>query len=317
MRSRWWKRAVLSCAGVLLLAGALAAASTTEAVALLVKLQGAVAVERAGGSDSVDGAVGMQLVPGDRVVVPDGAEAVVLYRTGRLVRASTAVTIEEVAEEGSSSLFTNTVRTLGQVATTDARTQPNRQGMIRPIAGAPVPVAPRNGIKVLSVRPTFTWLPAPTSGYTIQIRREGAAAPPPVRFNAGADTTWTWPDTEPPLVPGATYVWTVGGEGIGRVAEEQRFTVASAQDFAAVETTLAALIGSDIDPSTDGLFLAALAFRDAGLYYEAQRALRQLAAEGGGAGRSYHMLNGEVLDAIGDIESAEEAFRLADQSASG
>jgi hypothetical protein len=311
MRSIGWKRAMISGVALLGLAGVAVAAASTDAVALLVKFQGGVVVERAGGSGAVGGEVGMQLLPGDRVMVPQGAEAVVLYRTGRLVRASSAVTIEEVAEEGASTLFTNTVRTLGQVATTDARTQPNRQGMIRPIAGSPVPVAPRNGIRVVSERPTFTWLAAPVSGYTIQIRKEAPETGRPVRFDVGSDTAWSRPDPEPPLERGATYAWTVGGEGIGRVAPMQRFKVASADDVATVEAVLHGLAEAGIDPATDGLFLAALGYREAGLYYEALRALDRLAEEGAGAGPSYYMLRGELLDAIGDLEAAEKAFRKA------
>lgn len=311
MRSRLWKRALLPGFGLVLCAGVVTGAVTSEAVALLVKFQGDVTIERTGASAAVGGEVGMQLHPGDRVLVSDGGEAVVLYRTGRLLKAASAVTIEDVADQGSSSLFTNTVRTLGQVATTDARTQPNRQGMIRPIAGAPVPVAPRNGIKVMDVRPTFTWMSAPTTGYMIQIQRRGADAPRPVRFNVGTDTTWSWPDREPPLVPGATYVWTVGGEGIGRVAQQETFTVAAARDIAAVEETHAALIDAGIDPATDGLFLLALAYREGGLFYEAQRALARIADQGNAVGPSYFMLKGEVLDAVGDIDGAEEAFRTA------
>jgi hypothetical protein len=248
--------------------------------------------------------------------VSDGGEAVVLYRTGRLLKAASTVTIDAVSDdEGSSSLFANTVRTLGQVATTDARTQPNRQGMIRPIAGSPVPVAPRNGITVMDARPTFTWLSAPTTGYVIQIQRRGADSPRPVRFDVGRDTTWSWPDAEPPLVPGATYTWTVGGEGIGRVAEQQTFTVAGAEGIGLVETTLSTLIDAGVDPDTDGLFLLALAYRDANMFYEAQRVLARMAEHGNGVGTTYFMLRGEVLDAVGDVDGAEQAFRMADRSA--
>jgi hypothetical protein len=312
MRSRQWTLALIPALALAVTGPVLARALTTDAVALLVKFQGDVAVERLDAAAAVGGEVGMTLHPGDRVLVSQGAEAVVLYRTGRLLKAASPVTIEDVSGEGASSLFTNTVRTLGQVATTDARTQPNRQGMIRPIAGSPVPIAPRNGVKVLDARPTFTWMSAPTDEYVIQVHRQGADAPRPMRFHVGADTSWSWPDDEPPLVPGATYVWTVGGAGLGRVAEAQRFTVAASQDLASVEESLAALIAAGMDPMSDGLFLTALAYRDAGLYYEADRALGRMARDGDGVGRSYFMLRGEVYDALGRIEDAEAAFRKAD-----
>lgn len=317
MRSINWKRASSLAFGLLLIATIGSATHLADPVALLVKFQGDVTVERVDTKESEDGAVGLALSPGDRVLIANGGQAVVLYKSGRLVKAEATVTIEEQADAEESNLFSNTVRTLGQVATTDARTQPNRQGMIRPIAGAPVPISPRNEIKVLSVRPTLTWYSVESArGYMVQIQRQGPDSPAPVRYNVGLDTTWTVPLDAAPLVPGATYVWTVGGEGIGRVAETQRFTVASGEDLTSVQDMLTGLIAAGIDPSTDGLFLSALAYRDAGLYYEALRALDGIEAEGNGSGRAYYMLRGEIFDALGRMSAAEEAFAMADAASS-
>lgn len=316
MRSRSSFRATLVTALALILAAGVATATLPpDPVALLVKFQGDVQVQRPGAEQALDGAVGLALNAGDEVVVASGGQAVVLYRTGKLVNAAAPVVIEDVEEATSSSLFENTIRTLGQVATTDARTQPNRQGMIRPIAGAPAPIAPRNEIKVLSPRPTFTWFSVPDAdGYMIQLRRQGADSPRPIRYDVGTDTTWTLPATEAPLVPGATYTWTVGGQGIGRVGESRHFTVASADDIAAIQETLDGLIDAGIDPAGDGLFLTALAYRNAGLHYEAQRAIRAIEARGDGTGPAFFQLKGDVLDALGDVEGAEAAFREADRT---
>jgi hypothetical protein len=147
--------------------------------------------------------------------------------------------------------------------------------------------------------------------YQIQLRRESPVGAV-LRFDAGKDTTWAVPGTEAPLVPGATYMWTVGGPGAGRVAEEQRFTVASAEDVAAIQQTLTSLIEAGIDPSTDGLFLGALAYRDAGLFHEAHRAIERIEADGNGTGRAFFMLKGEVLDALGKVEAARTAFSMAE-----
>ncbi|MDX1674663.1 MAG: hypothetical protein R3314_07715 [Longimicrobiales bacterium] len=309
-----WTRTGAVAVALAATAAVAVAAVQQEPVALLVKLQGGVTVEPADTTAAaVPGAVGLQLVPGDRVVVAEGGEAVVLYRTGRLVKAAAPVTIEAVGAAEASGLFASTVRTLGQVATTDARTQPNRQGMIRPIAGAPAPIAPRNGIKVLDVRPTFTWFRVgDADAYIVQLQREGTDAPAPVRYSAGSDTTWTYPADEPALVPGATYVWTVGSP-VGRVAPPQRFTVAGPEDVAAVQAGLDALIDAGLDPAGDGLFLAALAYRDAGLHYEAIRAIRALEAAGAPLGPTFYQLKGDVLDALGRIEAAAEAFERADR----
>lgn len=318
MRSIASKRTLVMVLGLVLMAGAAHAARSPDPVALLVKFRGDVHVERTGADAPLAGAVGLQLLAGDHLVVAGGGEAVVMYRTGKLVRAAAPVTIEDVAEAESSGLFANTMKTLGQVATTDARTQPNRQGMIRPIAGAPVPIAPRNDVKVLSMRPTFTWFAAPdASSYMIQIQRLGPDSPRPVRYAMGRDTTWTLPLSETPLIPGATYTWTVGGEGVGRVADPKKFTVASAADMAVVEATLNSLIDAGIDPAEDGLFLTALAYRDAGLYYEAERAVARIEEQGNGSGRAFFMLKGDVLDALGQLTAAEESFRLAEAGMDG
>lgn len=315
MRAMGWKRMVLTSLGLLLTAGVALATVADDPVALLIKFQGDVEVQRGGDDDRLAGQVGLQLHPGDGVRVGEGGQAVVLYRTGRMVKAAADITIEDVEEGASSSLFSNTLRTLGQVATTDARTQPNRQGMIRPIAGAPAPIAPRNEVKVLSARPTFTWFSVPAaSEYMIQLQRQGPDAPAPVRFSVGTDTAWTVPLTEAPLVPGATYSWTVGGEGVGRVARTERFTVASGDDIAALQDALDGLIAAGIDPAEDGLFLAALAYRDGGFYYEAKRAIARIEEQGNGTGRAFFMLKGDVLDALGEVEAAAEAFRVADRA---
>ena len=316
MRSMRWTRTGSVVLALLLTVGVAAAALTADPVALLVKFEGDVSVQRVEAGEAVAGEVGMALVPGDQVVIGDGGEAVVLYKTGQMVKAASTVTIEEVEATESSSLFTNTMRTLGQVATTDARTQPNRQGMIRPIAGAPVPIAPRNRIKVLDARPTFTWFSVEgTEEYMVQLQRQGEDSPQPVRYRVGSDTTWTLPATEPALVPGATYVWTVGSPE-GRVAEPKHFTVASAEDIGAVQNAMHGLIEAGIDPATDGLFLTALAYRDAGLYYEAYGAIKEIEEEGNGNGRAFFMLKGEVLDALGKVDAAAEAFEMAEDAES-
>ncbi len=311
MRSVRTKMATVALA----LCVAAAAAWLSDPVAVIVQFEGDVQVQRAGEPAAVEGAVGMQLAAGDRVIVGEGARAILLHRTGRMERASESVTLAEPEDQEPNSLFTQTLRTLGQVATTDARSQPNRQGMIRPITGAPVPIAPRNDIAVLDVRPTFTWFSVPEAErYMVQIRRVAPTETDPVRYEADADTTWTYPSTATPLVPGATYAWTVGPIGAGRPASEQRFKVVTAETLAAVQDALESLMESGMDPGGEGLFLAALTYRDAGLFYEAERALEHLEARGDAAGFSYYMLRGEVADAVGDRATAEQAFELADGS---
>ncbi|HET6762881.1 MAG TPA: hypothetical protein VFH27_04390, partial [Longimicrobiaceae bacterium] len=185
------------------------ARAAVDPVAVVVRLVGRVQVQR-GAAAAKAAAVGMPLLPGDQVVVPAGGQAVVLYRTGRTQMLQQSARIAAPTAAQPNGVFRQTVRTLSQVASTDARTQPNRQGMIRPISGAAVPISPRNEIRVRGGRPTFTWFAVPeVRDYEIQLRRVDGTPGPVVRYPVGADTTWTVPASSPALEPGGTYEWSV------------------------------------------------------------------------------------------------------------
>jgi hypothetical protein len=233
------------------------------------------------------------------------------------------ITISDTKASQPAGLFSRTVQTLSVVATTDARAHPNRQGMIRPIAGSAVPISPRNQIKILAVRPTLVWFKIPEApAYVVQVRRVDAActsaaadARPayckPVRFEAGADTSFTVPAKEVALARGGTYEWAVAPTSGGRVSEGQRFQIVDDKTNAEITAQLKELRTAGINPATDGLFLSALAYRNAGLFYDAKRALERLPTAAA-QGKPYHQLKGEVLDALGDLEGAAREFSQAD-----
>lgn len=304
-------RGFVPAAAATLVLAAAGSARPADPEAVVIRSTGAVEVERA---DSILSAVvGTALEPGDRLRVPEGGSAVLMYRTGRIVNATTSLTIGPAGSGETGSVYRQTLQTLVQVATTDAARQPNRQGMIRPVPGEAVPVAPRNGIRVIDMRPSFTWFGVPDAGsYMVQIRRMDIRGARPVRFDAGTDTVWTYPAAEAPLVPGGTYRWTVAAMPGGRPAQEVEFRVIDAADLATLAGRLDELAVAGVDPAGDGLFLTALWYRDADLAYEAERALARLAANGAGAGRTFHLLHGAVLDRIGDLDRAADAFRAAD-----
>jgi hypothetical protein len=278
--------------------------------AVVVQISGGVQVQRAG-SAPAPAAVGLGLMPGDKVIIAAGGKAVLLYKTGKMTTTSQSVTIEDAQRDKPGGLFNQTVTTLAQVATTNARSQPNRQGMIRPIAGEPTLIAPRNGVKVASTRPIFAWLRVPdATSYTVQVRRLSPMPGKPERFTVGSDTSWTYALSAAPLLPGAVYEWTVASS-TGRPASVQQFRVMTSDDFARVASTINELIAAGIDPNDDGLFLTALAYRDAGLMYEASRILDRLEANGA-KGRTYFQLRGEVFDALGNLDAAAKAFASAD-----
>lgn len=285
-----------------------------DPVAVVVKVEGVVEVQRAGESTRVAGEVGMPLSAGDRLLPADGARAVLLHSTGRTEVAAQALTLAGAEQGQRAGVFTRAVRTIESVAASSAKADPNRQGMIRPIPGTPVPLAPRNGIAVLQVRPAFTWHSVPeASAYMIQIRAEGER---PIRFEAGTDTTWTYPDSVPALTPGTSYQWTVGAVGTtARVAESVAFRVLDEATSTEVSDALAALEAQGVDPETEAGFLAAILYHDAGLSYEADRILTGLEDDPATEGRTFHLLRGEVYDALGRLDAAARAFALADAAA--
>lgn len=288
-----------------------APAAGHEAVAVVVQAAGEVLVERSGGAREAAG-TGTRLSDGDHLWLADGARAVLLYGSGRTraIEASLAVEAEGTSEEAGVGLFRKTVATLGQVARADARARPNRQGMIRPIPGAAVAIAPRNGVTVRAERPTFSWFAVPeATSYTLQLRPEGGA---PVRFDAGADTVWTLAEELPPLAPGTTYMWTVAADPRGRPALLQSFRVATAEEQAEVDAALAALAAAGLDPEAEGLLVAAVVLREAGFLYDARTALDRL-EERGELGPEARLLRAEVLDSLGELDAAARDFELAER----
>src|SRR5262245_18425924 len=88
--------------------------------AFVVQISGTVQVQRTG-SSPVNATVGLSLVPGDKVIVGASSKAVLLYKTGRMQTTSQTLTIEDAQRDKPGGLFNQTVTTLVQVATTNAR----------------------------------------------------------------------------------------------------------------------------------------------------------------------------------------------------
>lgn len=277
-----------------------------ESLAVVVSWTGAPRVLRA--DTVVSLGTGLQLVAGDRIEVARPATIVALHRSGRL---ETLVTSAVLARDSTQAegLFARTVRTLVAVAGVDARTLVNREGMIRPIPGAAVVVAPAHGILLLEERPAFTWFAVPgAAGYRLQLR-PGAGAP--VRHELGPDTAWV---SVTALVPGTTYEWTVAALPSGRPAAPQRFRIAGAEERAALARALDELRITGADPETDGLFLAALIHLERGFLYAADRMLARVEADGA-TGAAFHRLRADVLAALGDPQGTALQLERAGEPA--
>jgi hypothetical protein len=303
---------LLALATVFLLLAPTPRPAQDSPAAVVVKLDGSVQIQ-AGDAAPQPATVGTRLFTGDRVIPGENGRAVLVFSSGATRTVTEATTIETPRGGQEGDMFSRAVQVLSQAANSDVRNQPNRQGMIRPIPGAPEIVSPRNGIPVQSTRPTFVWVPAldrESGEYMIQIRREGEA---PVRYDVGNTTSWTLPPDAPALTPGATYWWTVGRKQRGRPSREMTFQVLSVEKHDALNEQMATLINAGLDPEGDGAFMAAVIYREAGLYYDAAHSLEFLEEIGQPLGVNAFLLKGEIMDALGDLEAAREAFDQADR----
>jgi hypothetical protein len=286
-------------------------AAQDHPAALVIRLDGDVQI-RHGGGDAVAAVLGERLRPGDEVIPAPGARAFLITRTGATQRVTDATTVSEPQGAGDADMFERAMRTLAHAATTDARTAGGRQGMIRPIPGEPVLVAPRNGLVVTATRPVFSWMPVDgATGYTVQVRRVDPPGERPMRFQVGTDTEWTLPDTIAELTDGAEYAWTVA-PAEGRPTREQRFRVIDPNRRIELEGYVEQVSDMGLDPQGDGLFLTAMIFRDMDLFYDAVEALDALESAGDLSADLY-MLKGEILNNLGRGEEATAAFNKADE----
>jgi hypothetical protein len=286
------------------------AAAQSEPIAVVVRVTGAVQVQT-GASRPARATPGLRLRAGDRLTVPAGAHAVILYRTGRSQTVRQSIRVQAPRAAAGGGVFQQTLRTLNEVAATDARALPNRQGMIRPIAGSPVPISPRNQLLVAETRPRFTWTHVPeATAYMLQVRDVAGGAPR--RYPVGADTSFALAADAPELERGHTYEWSVARVDGGRAAPPQQFRVASQAELDAVQGQLDRLRRAGLDPEGDGAFLAAVVYREAGFLSESLAALDRVAASGGGEGADYHRLRGEIYAQLGLLTRATEELDAAD-----
>jgi hypothetical protein len=283
-------------------------AAQEDPAALVVRLTGTVQVSH-GGADPTPASVGERLAGGDEVRPDGGARAILLTRTGATQVVTDPVTVSAPSGGGSSDMFARAIRTLAQAASSDARTAGGRQGMIRPIPGEPVLVAPRNGLTVTATRPTFRWMDVEgASGYTIQIRKVDGGKP--MRFQS-AGNEWTLPEDEDALEQGAVYAWTVAPQG-GRPTREQRFRVIGQDDDLELQSVIQEVRDMGLDPHGDGAFLTAVIYRDMDLPYEARQALEEVEANGD-LNADLYLLKGDILNILGHADEARAAFDKADE----
>jgi hypothetical protein len=281
-----------------------------DPVALVVRVQGDVAVSHAG-ADPTPAAIGEQMFVGDDVIPEAGARAILITRAGTQQVVTERTTLEEPRGAGNPDIFARAMTTLAQAASTDA-TAGGRQGMIRPLTCGIAPVAPRNGILISDGRPGFAWSGPADLTYDLMLRQMDAAGRPQI-YEAGSDTTFALPE-DVELQPGARYAWTVfvGGRQTGRPCEQQEFRVMSLEEQVELQDYMDDIAVFGLDPMSDGLFLTVVAYSDMGLYYDAYEALVTVEQQASLSADMYLLL-GEILTELGREEAAREAFDRADE----
>ena len=132
-------------------------------------------------------------------------------------------------------------------------------------------------------------------------------------FEAGTDTTWSLPDSLPDLERGVSYQWTVfvGGRRGGRAMQPQNFRVIDVQESVELADYLDQIAVFGLDPTSDGLFLTVVAYRDLGLYYDAREALDTVERDASLSWELYR-LKGEILAELGHEVEARAAFDRAE-----
>ena len=237
---------------------------------------------------------------------------VVVHRTGATQVIQEAVTLASPPAGDNPGVFARTVQVLAQAASADTRTELNRQGMIRPIPGEPILIAPRNGLAVLTAAPTLVWHRVEgATGYRVQVRALDGGSP--MRYEVEADTTLDLAARGETLEAGREYAWTVGPVGTGRATREQRFRVASGDVAETIGSELQTLSDIGLPPDGDGAFMAAIVYREMGFFYATLDALMTVESAGDALGAEFYLLKGEVLATIGRESEAEAAFDAADQ----
>ncbi len=119
--------------------------------------------------------------------------------------------------------------------------------------------------------------------------------------------------TSPALTHGDAYWWTVAPAASGRATRETRFQVIDVEGYQGVVSSIQAISDAGLDPAGDGAFLAVVIYRDAGLLYDAAGLLGFLEDSGATLSREVLLLQGEIMDALGQLDAARKAFDKADE----
>ena len=257
----------------LLGAGLSEARSDEEAVAFVTETSVSGVVSRVDGT-SEEVQLGSQLAPGDEVSVTEG-QVVLIYLSGGtvMVEPGSSHTVT-VGEESESPLIARLSSTLSEIASPlDEEGAPTVQGMARGLAISGT--SPANSL-VASADFAFTWNALEgVSEYVVELSGvTGSSKQSKVVSATGSQATAF------SIVPGERYTWTVR-ESVMMMPRSSNPVWFEVADSAAarsvsekIETIELAYTGHTRD------LLQAVAYYDAGYYYDAERLLQVLMEAG-------------------------------------
>jgi hypothetical protein len=265
----------------------LPAAEPAPPVAMVLTTKRAVTLERGGDKPRHVGAMDL-LGPGDRVRVPDGGEALLVFLGDghrERLRKKGDVTVNETgcAPAGAVErlegprLPADSLRGLREMAVSGRGAVGVPRGEAAP---TPQVVTPMFGATVLSDRPSLSWPAASgATGYRVELLSGAEGQDERVLWKAETkEPRLDYAAKEKPLRPGLKYRWRVaallGDEKEERVVDNSKFLVATKREMEALAKVRP--LASSKDP--DDLVLAAATYEAYGAYGEALALYEKLAA---------------------------------------
>jgi hypothetical protein len=291
-----------------------AASAWAEPLAVLAAARGAVEVASASGSRA-RATFGRSLERGDKVLVPAGGSATVLFNDGNVVELGEKSTLTIGGKAAApkpktaampaevyasvSRFATDGSRETGLVAVSSLRAAPE---------AAPLLMAPRK-TALLDPRPTFRWRPVETATrYRVAISGEAG----PLWDREVAGDSLSYPADAEPLAAGADYVWELRAwrEDTELRREETAVHMLAADEAKTVRSALARIGESAGADSPAGFYLSGSYLSGRGLYQDALarfQSLGRISPES----PAPHEAMGNLYRAVGLMDLAAAEYQRA------
>ena len=241
--------------------------------AVVIEVQGAVSVDRAGGDGTEALRVGDLLEAGDLVAASPGARTTLLERDGQPRRVEAEWEVD--ASGGAPApVFLRTAELILRFA---ERAGYDTEKPSEPAGPTPRPAVPANGIPVRVLTPTLHWL----SGQDVELYRVTliSSGQEIHTFDVESDTFAIVPP-ESALTPGEAYQWSVEAFPGDERSPSVRFRVLDREGMDRVAEEMRDLRQTELDPESVGRLPAVALFQEMELLYDALASLEELIEAG-------------------------------------